>query len=100
MSASLTLHAREYARRLDAAAPGLTVREAARRLRVGEDKIRKWIRNREIHAVNTAALPCGRPRWVIPADALAAFESSRTAAPPPAPPRRRRAPAVVDYYPD
>jgi hypothetical protein len=79
--------------------PGLTVRDVARRYRVGEDKVRAWIRRGELAAVNTAAL-CGRPRWVVSTEALAAFERRRTASPPPKPPRRRRRQALVDYYPD
>jgi excisionase family DNA binding protein len=50
-------------------AAGMTVREVARRYRVGEDKVRGWIQRGEMRAVNTAATLCGRPRWVVlPAD--------------------------------
>jgi excisionase family DNA binding protein len=83
-----------------AAERGLTVRDVARRLRVGEDKVRTWIRNGEMRAVNTAAVLCGRPRWVIPAAALSDFERRRSAGPPPNPARRMRRTAMVDYYPD
>jgi transposase len=81
-------------------ARGLTVREAARYLRVGEDRIRSWIRAGELGAVSTAD-PCrGRPRWVILPHHLAAWERRRTASPPPKTPRRRRQPQVIDFYPD
>jgi excisionase family DNA binding protein len=79
---------------------GHTVADAARRLRVGEDKIRRWIRRGELHAVNTAAVACGRPRFVITPEALTEFERRRSAAPPPRPQRRRRRPPAIDYYPD
>jgi transposase len=79
---------------------GLTVRDVARRYRVGEDKVRTWIRRGELKAINTAAALCGRPRWVVPADALGEFERRRAGGSPPKRPRRRRRRTVVDYYPD
>jgi hypothetical protein len=72
----------------------------ARRYRVGEDKVRSWIARGELRAVNTAAVLCGRPRWVVPADALAEFERRRIGGPAPQVPRRRRREVVRDYYPD
>src|SRR5262249_21232581 len=80
--------------------PGLTVREVSRRYRVGEDKVREWIRHGELRAINTAAVRCGKPRFVILPEALAEFEQSRAAAEPPKPPRKRRRTSRVDYYPD
>jgi transposase len=80
-------------------ARGHTVRDVARRLRCGEDKIRLWIRRGELAAINTASALCGRPRWVVTVEALVEFERRRTASPPPKPPRRRRRPTLVDYYP-
>ncbi len=50
--------------------------------------------------MNTAAAMCGRPRWVVSAEGLAAFEARCAAAPPPKPQRRRRRPEMVDYYKD
>jgi transposase len=80
---------------------GLTVREAALRYRVGPDKIRAWINRGELKAINTATQLCGRPRWVVPVDALAEFERRRTGGPvAKSPPRRRRKPQQIDYYPD
>jgi excisionase family DNA binding protein len=81
------------------AAAGLTVREVAKRYRVGPDKVRAWIRRGEMRAVNTATALCGRPRWVIPPEGLRLFERRRTATAPPKPPRRRR-PLLIDYYPE
>src|SRR5262249_18503933 len=50
-------------------AAGLTVRDVARRYRVGEDKVRTWIARGELKAINTAAALCGRPRWIVPVEA-------------------------------
>src|SRR4051794_21965418 len=60
---------------------GYTVADVARRLRVGEDKVRGWIARGELAAINTATALCGKPRWVIPPEALAAFERSRAGGP-------------------
>src|SRR5690349_3173410 len=80
---------------------GLTVRDVARRYRVGEDKVRGWIRRGELRAVNTADNPCGKPRWVVPPEALSDFERRRAGGEPPKPRRRRRPKAgFIDYYPD
>jgi len=80
-------------------AAGLTVCDVARRYRVSPDKVRAWIRRGELRAVNTAAARCGRPRFVVPREALAEFERGRQAGPPPRPVRRPRQ-AGRDYYPD
>jgi hypothetical protein len=80
---------------------GLTVRDAARRYRIGEAKVRALIARGELRAVNTALLACQKPRWVIPPEALAEFEGMRAGAPTPQAPRRRRRPAQqTDFYPD
>jgi hypothetical protein len=68
---------------------------------VSEDKVRGWITRGELKAVNTAAALCGRPRWVIPAEALAEFERRRSSTPPPKSMRRRlRQGRAIDFYPD
>jgi transposase len=81
-------------------AAGLTVRDVARRYRVGEDKVRGWVARGELAAVNTAAALCGKPRWVILPDALAAFEKRRAGGPVPKPKRRAKRPVQIDFYPD
>jgi transposase len=81
-------------------ARGYTVRDVAARYRVGEDKVRAWVRRGELAAVNTASALCGRPQLRVTAEALAEFEKRRAGGPPPRPRRRRRAPAALDYYPD
>jgi transposase len=55
---------------------GLTVRDVARRYRVSPDKVRGWIKQGELPAVNTAATMCGKPRWVITPEELARFEGN------------------------
>jgi hypothetical protein len=73
----------------------------AKRYRVGEDKVRAWIKNGEISAINTADRRCGRPRYVVTPEALAEFERCRQAATPNAPtPKRRKRTEETDYYPD
>jgi hypothetical protein len=79
---------------------GLTVREVARRYRVNADKVRRWIASGELGALNTAAVVCGRPRFVILPDQLATFERRRAAGQPPKPARRKKRSAFVDFYPD
>jgi hypothetical protein len=80
---------------------GLTVVEVAKRYRVSPDKVRAWVKSGQLAAVNTTATLCGKPRWVILPDALAAFERGRSPAPLPRRPRcRRRTWGKVDFYPD
>jgi transposase len=80
--------------------PGLTVRDVARRYRVGEDKVRAWIRRGELQAINTSASLSARPRWVVTVQSLELFERRRAGGPPPKPQRRRRRREEIDYYPD
>ncbi len=82
-------------------ARGLTVREVAARYRVSPDKIRNFIRRGELRAINTKSALCGRPRWVVMPEDLAAFEKPRVTTPPPAAPRRKRTPpGQIDFFPD
>lgn len=84
----------------DAAGRGLTVADVARRYRVGGDKVRAWIRRGELRALNTAAVECGKPRFVVTPEALADFEARRSAAPLPKPVRRPRRASEIDFFPD
>jgi hypothetical protein len=86
-------------RREHPAPAGWTPREVARRYRVSPDKVRAWIAAGVLPAVNTAAVLCRRPRWVVTAEGLAAFEKGRSGGPKPKPPRRRRRPPAIDFYP-
>jgi hypothetical protein len=82
-------------------ATGLTVAEFSRRYRVGEDKVRSWIARGELRAINTAAVLCGKPRWVIPPESVVEFEKSRRSGPAPKPQRQRRQRTdESDYFPD
>jgi hypothetical protein len=87
--------------RLDPSPPaaGLTVADVAKRYRVSPDKVRRWIDRGELLAVNTAEALCGKPRYVITAEALAEFERRRSTAPPPKPKRRKKSPVMMDYFP-
>jgi excisionase family DNA binding protein len=79
----------------------MTVREVAARYRVSKDKVLGWIRRGELSAINTMNVRCGKPRFVILPEAMAAFERGRQAEATNAPKaRRRRRMAVIDFYPD
>ena len=81
--------------------PGLTVADVTRRLRVGEDRMRGWIRCGELAAVNRRDIRCARPCWVITPEAVTDFERGRQAATPNAPkPKRRRKASQIVFYPD
>jgi hypothetical protein len=79
---------------------GLTVAEFARQRRIGKDKVRALIARGELVAVNVAINLCGRPRWVLLPDAVAAFDRRRSSAPMPKPARRRKRTQEIDFYPD
>ena len=80
--------------------PGYTVRDLAARYRVGEDKVRTWIKSGELAAINTAAVACAKPRYVVTADAIHDFERRRNAATPaPTKKARRKITDLIDYYP-
>jgi hypothetical protein len=84
----------------DAPGRGFTVRDLARRWRVGEDKVRGFLARGELVGLNVAAHLAGKPQWRITFESVALFERRRTSAPPPKPPRRRKRSPMVDYYPD
>jgi hypothetical protein len=79
---------------------GYTVADYAARLRVSPCKIRSWIRAGVLKAINTSAMLCGKPRWVILPHQANDFEQLRSSAPPPKPARRRRRRVAIDFYPD
>jgi excisionase family DNA binding protein len=79
---------------------GYTTADAARLLRVSEDKIRAWIRAGELSAVNTARTRCGKPRFVILPHAIEQFATTRSPAEPPKPKRCRKRTQEIDFYPD
>lgn len=80
---------------------GFSVKDLARRWKVGQDKIHGFRRRGELIGVNVASNLSGRPMWRFSAEVVALFEKRRSSAPQPKParPARRRA-GVVDYYPD
>jgi hypothetical protein len=79
---------------------GYTVVDLCRRWRVGEDKVRGFLRRGELVGVNLAASLAGKPQWRITAESVKAFEERRTSVPPPRPARRRKRTTAVGYYPD
>lgn len=79
---------------------GYTVRELARRYRVSEDRVRRWIALGQLRAINRRDCRAARPSWVVMPEALADFEKARSATPPPKPARRLKKAVKVDYYPD
>lgn len=80
-------------------AGGLTTAEVARRYRVGEDRVRGWIKSGALRAINTTDAASGKPRFVILPDALAEFERVRSTVPSPKPVRRKRTQGK-DWFPD
>jgi excisionase family DNA binding protein len=74
--------------------------EFARRLRVGEDKVRRWIETGRLRAVNVASDGCRRPRYRIPVDAVLEFEAARAAVPaaPTGRWRRTAATGVIEFF--
>jgi excisionase family DNA binding protein len=79
---------------------GFSVLEVARRYGIGTGKVRTFIRNGELRAINTAL--SGKPQWRILAESLEQFEKSRQSQPPPPKraPRMKRQKGTIDYYPD
>jgi excisionase family DNA binding protein len=76
------------------------VRETARYLRVGRDRVRDLIRRGDLGAIDTATGRNRKPRWVILPHHLAEFARRHAVAEAPRPTPRRRRPALKDYYPD
>jgi excisionase family DNA binding protein len=78
---------------------GLTVRDAARLLRVSADKIRLWIKMGELSAINTAGPRSPRPRYVVLPSALEQFAERRSPATPAKSSQRKKRITQVDYFP-
>jgi excisionase family DNA binding protein len=79
---------------------GYTTADAAKLLRVSEDKIRAWIRAGELAAVNTAGPSSVKPRFVILPQAIEQFAAARSPAKPSKVAPRKRRTVRVDYFPD
>lgn len=76
-----------------------TVRDVARFLRVSPDKIRKWIQQGKLKAINTADAMCSRPRYVILPHHIAEFETVRHAGPNGKKVPQKKRSDRTDYYP-
>jgi len=81
-------------------AAGVTVPELAKLLRVGQDKIRGWIKKGMLGAVNTASEECGTKRFVIMPWHLAEWEKRRNAGPAPKQVKSKKQTTRIDHYPD
>jgi hypothetical protein len=81
-------------------ASGLSVAAFCKRYYVGADKVRAWIKNGTLLAINVAADLASKPQWRITPESVEAFEQRRSSEPTPQAPRRKRRQATVrDYYP-
>jgi hypothetical protein len=78
---------------------GRTPREVARIIRMSKDRVLDMIRRGELQAINTAPTRCGRPRYIILPEHLAAWVRGRTVSAPAKPARRRRR-ELKDYFED
>jgi excisionase family DNA binding protein len=79
----------------------LTPPQLARRLGVGPDKVLNWIRTGELRAINGAAKPNGRPRYLIDKADVEAFEAKRQVRPErPSPARvhHRQPPDTLEFF--
>jgi excisionase family DNA binding protein len=73
--------------------------EVAARYGVGRDKVLGWIKSGELRAINAAAKPGGRPRYLIDQEDLVLFEQRRAVGIPPAPTRpMRRGMSVIEFF--
>jgi hypothetical protein len=59
----------------------LTPPDIARAWGIGPDKVLVWIRSGELPAINAATRQGGRPRYLVDAADLAAFEARRASRP-------------------
>jgi hypothetical protein len=77
-----------------------TIGYVMKRHSVGRGTVKAWIAAKELAAINVSRSPGSRrPRWRISAEALAAFEATRTAGvPAPRAKRRKSAGDVVEFY--
>ncbi len=76
--------------------------QLAKLLHVSAAKVRGWIRNGTLGAINTATNECQRPQFVILEHHLREFEQRRSTTPPPKPKRKKRTNrrGFVDFFPD
>jgi excisionase family DNA binding protein len=80
----------------------LTVRDVMDKYQVNQMTVLRWIRSGELRALNVGRSVRGKkPRWRVPADAIAEFEARRAAVPAPDGRRRPRRTddSVIEFYP-
>jgi hypothetical protein len=78
---------------------GLTVRDVARRYRVGVGRVLGWIRRGELRAIHRRDDRVGCPSYVVTPEAIEAFECARSVSPPAKTVRRKKRTEEVDYFP-
>lgn len=75
----------------------MTPPEVAKLLRVRVDKVRSWIMQGALRAVDVSEHCGGRPRYRVSADDLRAFLERRSVKPAVAAPRPRRDESIKSY---
>ena len=75
----------------------LTPPELAARYGCNASKVRGWIRDGELAAIDLATRGSSKPRYKISPEAIAEFERRRSATPRPRPIRRRRPAAIKSF---
>lgn len=78
----------------------LTPPAYARLRGIDPDKVRAWIASGELRALNVATRRGGKPRFVIPREAVEAFEAARSTTPTPKPKRQRpqAARGIIQFF--
>jgi hypothetical protein len=80
-------------------ATAITPPALAKRYGVAPEKILAWIRAGELVAINIAARLGGRPRYVISANAVEAFELARSSQRPAKNiPKKIKMPSVIEFF--
>jgi hypothetical protein len=78
---------------------GFTPREVSRMLRCQQDSVRTMIRSGKLGAINIRQVKCGKPKFIVMPEHLAAFVEANKVYVPPKIERRRRV-VEFNYYPD
>ena len=93
-------HAGEVAKESGQLAPMYAVSGLAEYWRVSRDKVLTFIHSGQLHAINLATKPNGRPRYRIPLSAIEEFEMIRAVQrqPPSRRSKRHRDPEIIEFF--